>query len=123
MVKAGHGGFARRALALARPALSFAARRAGRAKLAPGTSKLGGWPDLPAGAKWPSWRRRPLAFLAQLNLEELAAFPSCADLPRAGLLQFFYDARQRAWGFDPEDRGGWRVLLQTEIGKPARVAG
>jgi uncharacterized protein YwqG len=123
MVKAGHGGFARRALALARPAISLSARRAGRVKLAPGASKLGGAPDLPAGAKWPSWRRRPLAFLAQLNLEDLAGFSSCADLPREGLLQFFFDAQQRTWGFDPKDRGSWRVLLQTEIGKPARVPG
>jgi uncharacterized protein YwqG len=94
--KAGHGKFAKRALALARPALSIKTRRAGKVKLAPGTSRIGGAPDLLPGAKWPSWKRQP---------------------------QFFYDPEQRTWGFDPKDRGSWRVLLQKEIGKPARAPG
>jgi uncharacterized protein YwqG len=32
-----------------------------------------------------------------------------AVLPSAGLLVFFYDTEQQAWGFDPADRGAWQV--------------
>ncbi|HEY6629628.1 MAG TPA: YwqG family protein, partial [Acidimicrobiia bacterium] len=31
-------------------------------------------------------------------------------LPREGLLSFFYDSEQGVWGFDPAERGAWRVL-------------
>lgn len=70
-----------------------------------GASRLGGAPDLPAGAEWPVWEGRPLSFLAQLNLAELAGFPAAAALPAAGLLSFFYDAQEQPWGFDPANRG------------------
>ena len=55
-----------------------------------GASKLGGAPDLPAGAPWPAGGDgRPLTFLAQLDL---AALPEVdPDLPRDGTLSFFWD--------------------------------
>jgi uncharacterized protein YwqG len=123
LAKAGHAKFAERVLALARPGVSIATRRAPGAKLSPGTSRIGGAPDLPPGSEWPTWNRRPLAFLAQINLADVAGFPCCEVLPAEGLLQFFYDREQETWGFDPKDRGSWRVLLQTEIGKPAKAPG
>ncbi|GBC61500.1 DUF1963 domain-containing protein [Desulfonema ishimotonii] len=79
-------------------------------KLPVGTSKIGGQPDLPEAFPWPEWRNRPLSFLAQFNLGEIAAFPSAEVLPGEGLLLFFYDAEQSTWGFDPEDIGSWQVL-------------
>lgn len=60
--------------------------------LPPGTSHLGGLPDLPAAAVWPAWQGRSLSFLAQINLAELAEFPAAAPLPPTGLLSLFYDA-------------------------------
>jgi uncharacterized protein YwqG len=74
-----------------------------------GTSRLGGEPDLPPSVPWPEWRGRPLSFVAQIGMSDLPQVPDQA-LPMAGLLSFFYDGEQEVWGFDPRDRGGWRVL-------------
>jgi hypothetical protein len=75
-----------------------------------GMSRIGGLPDLPVGIEWPCWRDKSLAFLAQINLAELASFACCQVLPKTGLLYFFYDSEQSTWGLDPQDRGSWRVL-------------
>jgi uncharacterized protein YwqG len=76
-----------------------------------GASKLGGWPDLPAAFAWPEWKNGPLAFVAQINLQEI---PANDLLPGAGLLSFFYDAEQSAWGFDPKDAEGFRTYFFTD---------
>jgi uncharacterized protein YwqG len=86
-------------------------RRANDRNLAIGVSKIGGDPDLPAGTEWPRFRGVPLGFLAQLKMVDAAKHDVSGSLPSSGLLSFFYDARQEAWGFDPKDRGGWRVLF------------
>ncbi|NML64324.1 DUF1963 domain-containing protein [Hymenobacter sp. RP-2-7] len=80
-----------------------------------GCSHLGGLPDLPVAAPWPTWQGRSLSFLAQLNLAELAAFPAAAPLPPAGVLSFFYDALEQPWGYDPADRGR-AVVLYHPVG-------
>lgn len=79
--------------------------------LAPGTTKLGGRPDLAAGVAWPSLRGTPQAFVAQLNLSELAPLDAGRVLPSSGLLSFFYDVELSVWGFDPADQGGWHVMF------------
>jgi uncharacterized protein (TIGR02996 family) len=56
-----------------------------------GASKVGGLPDLPPDAEWPEGETGPAAFVAQWNLEELAASPVCRPLPKTGLLSFFID--------------------------------
>jgi len=74
-----------------------------------GFSRLGGLPLMPAAMDWPEWKGKPLAFLAQLDLNEMhCVLPSF--LPSDGYLYFFYDQEQGVWGFDPKDIGGWRVL-------------
>jgi len=74
-------------------------------------SRLGGLPVVPADFVWPQWKEQPLAFLGQLSMAELApSFPPDLLLARTGYLYFFYDQRQSTWGFDPEDRGSWRVI-------------
>jgi uncharacterized protein YwqG len=70
-------------------------------EIAPGASRLGGSPDLPASFAWPSWNDQPLAFLAQIELAAAGGAP----LPRAGHLCFFHAVDQDAWGFQPENRG------------------
>lgn len=55
-----------------------------------GASRIGGAPDLEAGAKWPH-TSRALEFVAQLRLEETAPFDTDAVLPKAGLLLLFAD--------------------------------
>lgn len=73
-------------------------------------SKFGGVPALPSGVEWPSWNGTNLIFLAQVNFKELQAATPRTELPATGLLLFFYDANQSTWGFDPKDKGSWRVI-------------
>jgi uncharacterized protein YwqG len=55
-----------------------------------GRSRLGGDPDLPPTLAWPQIQGEPLVFVAQLDLAELARYEAATELPRAGLLSFFY---------------------------------
>ena len=73
-------------------------------------SKVGGLPHLPEDFVWPSKGRRPLMFLAQINLEQINAdhVPD-NPLPRSGLLTFWADTAGLPWGFDPKDNGGYQV--------------
>jgi uncharacterized protein YwqG len=110
--EAGGEDVARWMAKLARPgiALRRSSPRGGRG-VKVGGSKLGGAPDLPAGAAWPAQGDQPLAFLAQLDLAEASGHDRAGLLPRAGLLSFFYDCVEQPWGFDPAHRGSWSVLL------------
>ena len=81
-----------------------------------GKSRIGGMPDLPPEAEWPTWNDQPLAFIAQINLSELPSFGFLEVLPSHGVLSFFYSAQQETWGFDPKDKGSWRVLHLEEQG-------
>lgn len=80
------------------------------ASLAAGVSKLGGAPDLPTGAAWPTGKGQALSFVGQIRLDEAAPFDTQHALPPNGLLSFFYDASQQTYGADPADRGGWTVI-------------
>lgn len=55
-----------------------------------GQSKLGGKPDMPAGAEWPRWDVHNMSFVAQIHLAELPGPLDSAPLPANGLLSFFY---------------------------------
>lgn len=76
----------------------------------PSVPKLGGCPDLPPSAEWPRWRGASLSFVAQINTREIPDFADGASLPRDTLLSFFYEPEQSTWGFDPADRGSWRIF-------------
>ncbi len=91
------------------PSVRIVPRRARRA-LPLGASRFGGVPDVPPDFRWPVWRKRPLVFLAQLELAEVRA----PGLPRRGWLLVFYDAREQPWGFDPRDRGG-TVVMHVDV--------
>jgi hypothetical protein len=56
-----------------------------------GASRFGGEPDLPAGTAWPRADDKPMSFVAQLRLADLAAISSATPLPKTGLLSFFVD--------------------------------
>ena len=60
-------------------------------RLALGGSRLGGRPDLPPGTSWPRIDGRPLAFLAQLRLDEISPVAPDGVLPPHGLLIVFVD--------------------------------
>jgi uncharacterized protein YwqG len=76
-----------------------------------GDSHFGGVPDVPEDFYWPDWDGIPLGFVAQLNLQEFAAYEVGFSLPKTGLLSFFvsFDDELQVWG-DAEHRPGWRVF-------------
>ena len=90
---------------LARPAIRL------RHSDEPLRSHLGGAALIDDLAQWPRWHGRPLSLVAVIDLAELALFESDPDLPTSGVLNFFYDYEEQPWGFEPEHRGGWRVVL------------
>jgi uncharacterized protein YwqG len=100
-----------RVAALAEPALGLVPSAVDEQALPIGKSKIGGGPDLPQGTGWPlAADGRPLAFLAQLELSEIARRLPGWELPKRGLLSFFYDAAQQPFGYQPVDRAGFRVI-------------
>jgi uncharacterized protein YwqG len=81
--------------------------------LEPGTSKIGGVPDLPKGQVWPTWQGSPQSFVAQLQLADLHPYDINHSLPATGMLWFFYDAQQEVYGDDPQDADAWSVLYSS----------
>lgn len=83
-------------------------------------TRFGGAPDVPADFEWPVYetdtfedsevKPRPLAFLAQFDLAELAPLDTDGRLPKTGLLSFFYELGSQCWGYDPTDKGCARVF-------------
>lgn len=75
------------------------------------SSRTGGVPDVPIDFVWPTEPQtgRPLSFIAQINLQEVAPFDEDGLLPSEGLLYFFYSAEQEAWGYDSQDAGMFSV--------------
>jgi uncharacterized protein YwqG len=124
LAKAGLSKIAQSLPSLLRPSIRLTAQPADESALATGASKLGGAPDLPHGAQWPSGKGAPLSFIAQIRLEDVHAFAAASALPPAGLLSFFYDAKQSTYGADPADRGGWQVIFTppSQAASLARVA-
>jgi hypothetical protein len=105
------------------PSIRLVARRAGRVRV--GASKLGGRPDLPRDVVWPA-ARRPLSFLAQIDLSSIAVNDRERQLPATGWLWFFYDVE--ATPSDPTaEWPGWRVLYANTRQRlercPPRVRG
>jgi uncharacterized protein YwqG len=111
---------------LARHALLLRTQRSSASKISLGATKIGGHPDLPEGTDWPTYRGgKPLAFLAQLDLAQIARLKSpIKGLPAEGLLSVF-----SVWGWtepdssDPptpegnpdagDEQPGWTVVLHT----------
>lgn len=94
---------------LLRYSIRMKARSTQEGTLAIGTTKIGGQPDMPPDIAWPAWDERPLAFIAQINLSQIASYDSEHMLPTTGMLYFFYDEQ-----FDyPPKPECWRVLYDT----------
>jgi len=70
---------------------------------------------LPANVAWPEHNGTRLDFLARLSLSEMQAAEPIDWLPQSGALLFFYDTVGQPWGYDPEDRGRWCVLLAHDL--------
>ena len=92
------------------PSVRITTRPAAGPDLEPGKPRLGGQPDLPEGIPWPEFKRVPMSFIGQIRFADVSGLDSENLLPDSGILYFFYDAGQMTWGFDPKDRGGWKVI-------------
>lgn len=111
------------------PAIALSAEPTDDAEIAVGASKFGGAPDVPDGFEWPIWDERPLSFVAQINLDELAPFDIEDKLPSSGVLSFFYFMmNEDEWPCgEIEEKDGWRVfhfaeaLTRVSLPKKARV--
>ena len=79
------------------------------------TSKFGGAPAVPLSFKWPSFNDAPLAFLCQINCEELGAVYEDSPLPSQGMLLFFYDSTQSTSGLSPDEHVSWRVFYFEDV--------
>lgn len=84
-----------------------------------GTSKFGGRPDVPSDFKWFYYNgedysgkagNRPLSFLAQINCEEIKKYDESSLLPESGIIYFFYELSTMSWGYDPKDKGSFKVF-------------
>lgn len=110
-------------VAMLQPAIRLKTFPCREDELSLGSTRIGGRPDLTDDVVWPVWKGKPLAFLAQINLNDLVRFPFASVLPQDGWLLFFYDAEQSTWGFDPQDLGSWAVILMPNDGSPLKRRG
>src|SRR5688500_11472130 len=99
-------------LSTLRPAIGMQDGRLAKEPAAEGTTRFSGRPVLPGDADWPVGPGGPLAFIGQIALAEGAAFDADRRLPRDGLLWFFYNIREYAWGSDASDRVKFRVIFR-----------
>ncbi len=53
---------------------------------------------------------KPIDFLAMVRLADVAPHAPLLGLPGSGALLFFYDVQRMLGSFQPEARGGWRIL-------------
>lgn len=85
----------------------------GRGKI--GSSRLGGYPDLPMGMDWPKgdWNR-PLSFVAQINLEELRDIYIDINFPRYGILYFFAEYGNEDFGTKKSHSKKFRVIYTND---------
>lgn len=92
---------------------------AGASELKLGATRFGGKPDVPADFEWAYYegtsmfggevKPRPLAFLAQFDLEEISEYDTENLLPKTGVLSFFYELESQTWDADPDEKGFARV--------------
>jgi uncharacterized protein YwqG len=99
------------------PCIRIKTDTAGESDFSLGESKIGGQPHLPPDFVWPQYQDKPLAFLAQFNLEDIAPFDAENKLPHSGILFFFYEGGEEVWGYDPKDKDGFKVVhFQGDLG-------
>jgi hypothetical protein len=112
LVNAGLGRVAKDILRLTLPSIRVSCRRAeDETALPPGSSKLGGTPDLPSGTRWPTWQGSPQLFVSQVCLADIAPYDVEGDLPHSGLLSFFcsFDNSEAAVMEAQDDPSSWMV--------------
>lgn len=99
---------------LLRPSIRLSTQAAQEDDTTIGASKIGGAPDLPAGAVWPEWKDTPMSFLAQIRLRDIAPLDTQKLLPPDGVLSFFCDAENAVTGLDVSEGKSWRVIFSQD---------
>lgn len=86
----------------------------------PTSTRIGGNPTTEPNFEWPHWQQRPLAFIAQISLAEIAAHTDL-PIPHHGTLLFFYEPEIETYGLEATDQGAWKVIYQANptIEQPA----
>ena len=82
----------------------------------PRNTFIGGMPKASGNIIWPRRNEMALGFIGQLDLGEINTRGDISWLPEKGRLLFFYDLEEWPWGFDPNDKGGWAVILDNGEG-------
>jgi uncharacterized protein YwqG len=98
---------------ISRPSIRLFTTPVDESTLALGTSKIGGFPDLPSGVPWPECNGLPQSFIGQIQLADIGQVDTL--LPHTGMLWFFYDAQQQTFGENPTDKGCWRVFFMEKL--------
>jgi uncharacterized protein YwqG len=94
---------------LALPAVKMNAYLVESGDLPKGASRMGGAPDLPEAATWPTSKGRPIEFLVQINLAEASQAYAVPGIPETGWLLLFHDFKSTFEG-DRESPGLWQVV-------------
>ena len=112
-----------RLMAVAKKEIRAAYRKSADA-LPAASTRIGGRPAVPEGFEWPYYtgkvypgeecKSRPLSFLAQIDLKDVAHLDETGMLPKSGILSFFYELETMTWGYDPKDKGSARVYYFPE---------
>jgi len=87
-----------------------------------GTSRLGGIPDVPEDFEWPTREDKPLTFIMQLRLSDLAQYDLESVLPTNGWLYYFYDVDKQPWGFHGQESGWSVTYIKDETTKLSRIS-
>lgn len=96
------------------PAVRLLCDKLHRRPLPPGRSKFGGEPDLHWSEPWPSQEGRPLHFLAQLRLSDVAHLLPRGQLPASGVLRLWYNSLG-------ERKRAERTLIDGAVFEPSLV--
>lgn len=100
---------------LLRPEIRIVPSKVEEVSLKLGESKIGGCADLPAYVEWPSCEGENLLFLTQINLEEIAHLQAANELPKKGILYFFYKDDLAISGDSLKDKKGFKVIYIKDI--------
>jgi hypothetical protein len=116
-------GLSSEALASCLPAIRIRSCAPG-ARIPLGASRLGGRPDLPKGRSWPLYDGRPMVFLGQFRLDELAAALPAEKLSSTGLVSVFADVDPEARFVSNQDGVHVEVVADDDLKRlpwPARL--
>jgi uncharacterized protein YwqG len=77
-------------------------------------TKIGGQPLANKNFEWPEWHGQSLAFIMQIKLSERTSLSHIKLFPQNGFLYVFYDKELSTAGFDPKDKGSWKIIFEPE---------